>query len=282
MRIAIATTEPLPEPDPDQELLLAAIRAHGAEVEMLSWCTSTTDPASFDLIVLRSTWDSHWKPAAFRSWCERTGARTRLANPARTVAWNLHKSYLRDLEERGVPIVPTAWVERGERADLDAIIAELGSAELVIKPAISAGSWKTRRFTDHDRDAARAFLAELASEADAMVQPYLRSTETSGERALIWIDGELTHSVRKSPRFSGEDESVSAALVPSDEECAFALRTLEAAAQPGLLYARVDVMRGERGELLLSELELIEPSLFLKQHPPALERLARGIVARAR
>jgi hypothetical protein len=281
MRIAIATTEPLPEVDPDQELLLAALRAHGAEVEMLSWCTSTEDPASFDLVVLRSTWDSHWKPAAFRAWCERTGARTRLLNPARTVAWNLHKGYLRDLEEAGVPIVPTAWVERGERAELDAIVKELGSEELVIKPAISAGSWKTRRFAAHEQDAARAFLAELARDADTMVQPYLRSTETSGERALIWIDGELTHAVRKSPRFAGEDESVSAALVPSEEERAFAARTLEAASQPGLLYARVDVMRGDSGELLLSELELIEPSLFLKQHPPALERLARGIVARA-
>jgi glutathione synthase/RimK-type ligase-like ATP-grasp enzyme len=282
MRIAIATTEPLPEPDPDQELLLAALRAAGAEAEMLSWCTSTADPASFDLVVLRSTWDSHWKPAAFRSWCERTGARTRLLNPARTVAWNLHKSYLRDLAERGVPIVPTAWVECGERADLEDIVRELGGAELVIKPAISAGSWKTRRFAAAERDAARAFLTELAREADAMVQPYLRSTETTGERALIWIDGELTHAVRKSPRFSGEDESVSAALQPSEEERAFAARTLEAAAQPGLLYARVDVMRGDDGELLLSELELIEPSLFLKQHPPASERLARAIVARAR
>jgi hypothetical protein len=282
MRIAIATTEPLPEVDPDQELLLAALRAHAAEVEMLSWCTSTADPASFDLVVLRSTWDSHWKPAAFRAWCERTGARTRLANPARTVAWNLHKGYLRDLEDRGVPIVPTAWVECRELADLDAIVRELGSAELVIKPAISAGSWKTRRFAAEEHDEARAFLRELASEADAMVQPYLRSTETSGERALIWIDGELTHAVRKSPRFAGEEESVSAALEPSEEERAFAARTLEAAAQPDLLYARVDVMRGDAGELLLSELELIEPSLFLKQHPPALERLARGIVARAR
>lgn len=282
MRIAIATTEPLPEPDPDQELLLAALRAHGAEAEMLSWCKSSTDPASFDLVVLRSTWDSHWKPAAFRAWCERTGARTRLLNPARTVAWNLHKGYLRDLEERGLPIVPTAWVERGEHFDLDTLIAELLSVELVIKPAISAGSWKTRRFAATERAEARAFLRELTSEADAMVQPYLRSTESSGERALIWIDGELTHSVRKSPRFAGEEESVSAALAPSEEERAFAAQTLEAASQPGLLYARVDVMRGDSGELLLSELELIEPSLFLKQHPPALERLARAIVARAR
>ncbi len=36
-------------------------------------------------------------------------------------------------------------------------------------------------------------------------------------------------------------------------------------------------MDGENGELLVSELELIEPSLFLREHPPALERLITAI-----
>lgn len=86
---------------------------------------------------------------------------------------------------------------------------------MVVKPAISAASLHTRRFQidrDGDLDEGRRFLADLAAERDVMIQPYLPSVETEGERALIWIAGELTHAVRKSPRFSGEDEEVSEAV----------------------------------------------------------------------
>lgn len=282
MHIALATTAPLPEPDPDQELLLDALHQAGAQASMLSWRKPELDPAALDLVVLRSTWDSHLYPGAFRSWCERTGARTQMSNSARAVVWNLHKEYLRDLEAAGIAIVPTVWIEQGQRCAYEEITSELATQDLVVKPAISAGSFRTRRFTAAESGAAEAFLRELATDCDTMVQPYLHSTETTGERALIWIDGELTHAVRKSPRFAGEEESVSEALQPSAEERAFAEATLHAANQPDLLYARIDVMRGREDELLLSELELIEPSLFLSQHPPALARFVDSMLRRAR
>jgi hypothetical protein len=198
------------------------------------------------------------------------------------VVWNLHKEYLRDLEAAGIAIVPTAWIAQGQRCSYEEVTRELATQDVVVKPAISAGSFRTRRFTAAESGAAQAFLSELSRDCDTMGQPYLHSTETSGERALIWIDGELTHAVRKSPRFAGEDESVSGALQPSAEERAFAEATLRAANQSDLLYARVDVMRGRSDELLLSELELIEPSLFLLQHPPALARFVDSVLRRAR
>ena len=107
------------------------------------------------------------------------------------------------------------------------------------------------------------------------------SVHTDGEDALVWIDGGFTHKVKKTPRFAGQDERVSGARPLSPEELAFggaALRLLPA----GLLYARVDVVRDASGELRLSELEILEPSLFLVQSPPALARFAAAIERRAR
>lgn len=124
---------------------------------------------------------------------------------------------------------------------------------------------------------AAAFLDELLADGDALIQPYVESVDTEGERSLMWIAGGLTHAIRKSPRFAGESEGVSGALEVSAEDRAFAGLTLGDFADR-LLYARIDVMRNGSGDLLLSELELIEPSLFLLQHPPALDRFADAIV----
>jgi len=114
-----------------------------------------------------------------------------------------------------------------------------------------------------------------------LVQRYAAAVETSGERALVWIDGALTHSVRKSPRFTGQEESVSGALEPAPDERALAERVL-ARFEGELLYGRVDVVRDEGGGLQVMELELLEPSLFLVQHPPALARFADALAERLR
>ena len=276
-RIAVATVRPLPEPDPDEAILLAALREGGAEASMWDWHDAAVDPAAFDAVVIRSTWDSHRDPDAFRAWVQRTAAATRLRNPAGAVLWNLHKGYLRELAARGVPVVPTAWIPQGQRGDAADLFARFGE-RIVVKPAVSAASWRTERFAAAETPAAQTFLDELSAARDVMVQPFLASTETTGEHALVWIDGEVTHAVRKTPRFAGADESVSTARPPDAEEIAFAQRTLAAAAFPDLTYARIDVMRDEADRLVLSELELIEPSLFLAQHRPARERLAGALL----
>lgn len=278
MRIALITCQHLPEPDHDQDLLLGALRDAGAQASLLAWDDPTQDVAAFDRAVLRSTWNYYRAPDAFRAWLARAGALTHLMNPADIALGNLHKGYLRDLQQRGVPIVPTAWIEAGTPRSLDDLRRELGADDLVLKPAVSAGSWRTRRLRpDADPDDAARFIHTLADAGDAMAQPYLPSVETTGERALVWIDGDLTHAVRKSPRFDDDHEAVSPALQPTQAERDFARRVLEPLAGR-LLYGRVDIMWGDDGLPLLSELELLEPSLFLRQHPPALQRLVAAIL----
>jgi hypothetical protein len=150
----------------------------------------------------------------------------------------------------------------------------------VIKPAISAGSFGTQKVDPSVLEEGQRFLESMLEERDMMIQPYVESVDHYGERALVSIDGELTHAVRKSPRFSTDAEQVSAALPIADDERALAMRILMGAAR-GALYGRVDLARDERGAPMVMELELIEPSLFLLQHPAALSRLARAILSRA-
>lgn len=274
--VALVTCRDLPEPDPDRELLRDALVSRGLSAEWLAW----DDPAArwdeVRVAVLRSTWNYPTKPEEFRSWIDRVSAVVRLWNPPEVVRRNLHKGYLLDVAAAGVPVVPTRLLERGARETLAGTMCAEGWEDVVVKPAVSAGSFRTLRVREDNPSQGEAHLKGLLAERDVLVQPYLRSVEEHGERSLIRIDGELTHSIRKNPRFAGEDESVSEALPIADDERALAERVLSTV-EHDLLYARVDVAPGEDGSFVLMELELVEPSLFLAEHPPALARLADAI-----
>lgn len=279
MSVAIVTCKVLPEPDPDEDLLLRALTEAGLDPTLAAWDDETVDWAGFDLAVLRSAWNYIDDLDAFLDWAVRAGASTHLFNPVEVVQWNTHKGYLRDMAKKGVPVVPTAWIGVGEEVDLADLMADRGWHDVVAKPVVGAGSSMTERITDPTSPQAQTFWSELCTDREVMVQPYLPSVEAYGERSLMWIDEELTHAVRKSPRLGAADESVSEALPIAHAERELAEAVIADIPQ-SLLYARIDLIRDEHDQPLLAELELVEPSLFLKQEPAALKRLVRGIAAR--
>jgi glutathione synthase/RimK-type ligase-like ATP-grasp enzyme len=281
MRVRIATCAQLPEPDVDEDLLLDALRTRGVDAEMAAW--DDPDEAWSEAVptVLRSTWNYIHDLGKFLAWADAAAHVAPLWNPPEVVRWNAHKSYLAELADRRCAVVPTEFFTRGSQVDLAAELRAHDFHDIVIKPTVSAGSFGTRRFADAagDRADAQRFLDELLVERDAMVQAYLPSVEDYGERSLVWIDGDFTHAIRKSPRFTGQDESVTGPLPIADDERALAERVLAPWADR-LLYARVDLARGPEKRPMIMELELIEPSLFLLQHRPALDRLVEGIARR--
>lgn len=287
--VGIVTCRVKPEPDPDEVLLLAALGAEGLEAETIAWDNADAEPAAFALLVLRSPWNYPEDPAAFEAWLAAADASTRLLNPLPVLRRNLHKQYLRDLRAAGLPVVPTAFVPAGSAGSgggLAATAIAWGWDDVVVKPAISAASWRTRRFRIDDFEAGGRFLAELGADGrDALVQPYLASVEREPERSIVMIDGACTHVVEKRPRFAGEEESVSGALPLREGEAALAERAVEAAcgtSAASLLYARLDLLRDDQGRTVISEVECVEPSLFLSEHPPALARLVAAIAREAR
>jgi hypothetical protein len=276
--VALASSLVLPEPDADLPPLLEALRAEGLSAQALAWDDPDADFGAARLTLLRSTWNYSEQPARFLAWVDRVAARSALWNGREIVRWNVHKRYLLDLEAQGVPVVPTHLVPRGGSASLADLARDRGWSEVVVKPAISAGSRATLRVTAGS-PLGEAHLRALASREDVLIQPYLASVEGHGERAIVWIDGELTHAVRKAPRFLGDPESVSTAVPIAEDEGRLARQTVAAAPGP-LLYARIDLARDEHGALRLMELELIEPSLFFPQAPRALVRYVAAARAR--
>ncbi|AGS69347.1 ATP-grasp domain-containing protein [Streptomyces collinus] len=286
-RIALATYDPGTEPGKDRDLpvLVEALRAAGADAEARHWDDPRADWGGYDLVLIRSTWDYSWRAREFGAWVERVGAMTRLANPAAVVRWNSDKRYLGELAAAGVPTVPTRYVAPGEPAELPA------DHEYVIKPTSGAGARFAARYTPDGHDTAVRQLARMHAEGfTAMVQPYLRSIDVSGERALQFFGGRLLHASRKGAVLApgtpyDADKVAHPDLVPwqpTDEELAVAGKALAAVpGAPGLLYARVDLVDGEDGRPRVMELELVEPNLFLFLHPASLPRVTEAILTAA-
>jgi len=278
MRIALVNCRVLPEPDPDEGPLLSALAARGHDASCAAWDDGRIDWGAFDAAVVRATWDYAHRPEAFASWIDRAGAATVLLNPPGVLRANLHKSYLLGLERRGIATIPTEFLSKGSPRDPGPIARSRGWDRIVIKPSVSAGSFATRAFDlPRELDAARAFLAQMLRERDMMVQRYMPSVARSGEVSMVHIDGGFSHAVRKHPRFEGEDESVERFEGVTDAHLDLARRVLEESDARDLLYARVDLIEDDDARPMLSELELLEPSLFLPHDAHAAERMARAI-----
>jgi glutathione synthase/RimK-type ligase-like ATP-grasp enzyme len=277
------TWRELPELDPDDRPLAAALGARGHEVAIVAWDDPGFDWAAARLVLLRNPWDYYRRLDEFLAWAARVDAATSLWNPLAILRWNLHKGYLVELAAAGVPVVPTELVRRGSDFDLAALVARRGWSRGVVKPAVSADSWETVVFDAGDLAAAAAMIERRLPERDLMVQPFLESVESDGERCLVFLDGECSHAVRKNPitrggRWAGLPEGTPVAA--AGDELEVARRVLAAAPAADLLYARVDLVRDASGAPHLLELEAAEPTLFLADHPAGLARLVAGIERR--
>jgi hypothetical protein len=291
-RVALATCEQFPELDAEDQLLIPALARLGIDAVPAVWTDPAIDWSSFDAVVVRETWDYATRRDEYLAWANKVDAVSMLLNPPTVIAWDTDKHYLQQIAAAGIPVVPTSFVEPGD--DVTDWLPPRGSAEFVVKPAVSCGSTDTVRYAATDSvDDARAHVRRLVEDdRSVMVQPYLAAVDTDGETALLFFDGVFSHAIRKGPLLALgiEGERVEGLFVqeqidprvPSGVEMATAQAIIEQI--PGgaaaALYARVDLIPDADGRPCLLELELAEPSLFLSHADGAPDRLASAIAGR--
>jgi hypothetical protein len=270
LSIGVATCAAAPHLDEDGDLLLAALAEAGAEARPAVWNDPAVDWRSFDAVLVRSTWDYPLDRNAFLNWsstCRRT------ANPGPVLSWNTDKRYLQDHVAAGVPTVPTVFVPPGSSLDAP-------EGDYVLKPSVSGSAADTGRFRGSDDAGAVALLARLHAQGrTAMVQPYLPGIEVEGETSLVFLGGQYSHAVRRSPLLTATGErgpvvvaDVLATLrdvqpTPAQLEVAEAALAVVPGGRQSLTYARVDLIPGPCGPVLL-ELEATDCFLFLSRATP--------------
>jgi glutathione synthase/RimK-type ligase-like ATP-grasp enzyme len=247
------------------DALNAALAQHGIRLEPVFWEDEGQDWGRFDAVSPLLSWGYPQSPARFDAALrEVEAAGVLLLNDEATVRTNMDKGYLADLARRGAPVPPTLEWDLATPELIAAAFDRLGCEEIVVKPRIGAGAWRQARIRRGQAVPAREDLPP----AGALVQPFLPAVASEGELSLLVFGGEVSHALIKRPkagdyRTQGHHGATEMPVEPPDDAMAAAAAVLDIAdPKRALLYARVDLVRGAGGWLLM-ELELIEPYLYL-------------------
>jgi glutathione synthase/RimK-type ligase-like ATP-grasp enzyme len=274
-KIAVATYDKLPDLTFNDQLLIPIFRENGYTVSPEIWDNSEVDWSSFDIVLIRSTWDYYLKPVKFKNWISQfINSKTRLINSAEMVLKNSHKFYLKELAEKGVNIIPTVF--SSEKIELEKLKMW---EKIVIKPAVSAGSHETEIFEVNMLT--QEVLDNKTRTGDWLVQPFLEEIKDAGEISMLFFGGNFSHAIQKVPK-SGDfrvQKQFGAQYLkfePSTTLLSIAKNIVEIAGKESV-YARIDGVMTQNGFLLM-EVEMIEPDLFFEHTLDGPNRFVEAVL----
>lgn len=284
--LALITWSGLPEGAASERLLLPYLATAGLETQIIDWRTPGFDFSQFDLVVLRSCWDYHLHGAEFTEWLRSAAGQVCVLNDLDTVLWNQNKFYLQELERRGIEIAPTIFTTGSAPIGAAGRLQIESWPQIVVKPAVSASAHKTC-LMDGMALPTDTELARQMGGGPFLIQQFIPEIQTHGEISFIYIDGIFSHAVLKRPaagdfRVQQEHGGSAEAFMPPAALLHQANHIASTAPQVrDSLYCRIDAVARD-GTLVLMELELIEPELFLGLADGAAERFAAAIVEKMR
>jgi len=289
LNIALVTARPARGLDEDEPPLHLALQKAGCNVQIAEWDDAQVDWASFDVALLRSAWDYAERVTEFLAWVQRASKLTHVLNPLPVVRWNTDKHYIAQLAAAGVATVSSTFVEPGDDADraIRKCLELHDNAELVVKPAIGAGSRDTERHRRTEPGSAVAHAKRLLNaNRSVLLQPYLERVDRDGETALMFFEGRFSHAIRKGPLLPPGGAATKGLFaaesitprVPGADEMRLAEKVVASVPFGVPLYARVDLIRDDDGAPCLLELELTEPSLFFAHAAGSAERFTAAVL----
>ena len=259
-----------------------ALERRGWKVHRTNWDDASFNWSTTRYAMIRSTWDYFHRFDEFFSWLEASSAKTTFINNISLIRENIDKHYLLKLAGKGVPIPPTLFIEPGDARSLIEIARLSGWSEIVLKPAVSGAGRHTYRFLPDDASKHENIFRELIAKESMLIQEFQHRIMDAGEVSLMVMGGQFTHAVMKKAKagdYRVQDDFGGTLhhFEPDNSLIAFA-EQIVAACDPMPAFARVDIIRNNADEPVLSELELIEPELWFRHHPAAADVLAEYVV----
>ncbi len=265
----------------DYDLSFDAMAALGWRVDTVPWRDTSIDWDEFDAVYICTPWDYPQDAELFMRVLESIDVSSaHLLNPLSLVQWTLTKTYLRDLEARGAAIVPSIWFDDIDVLQIPLWFETLAADKIVIKPDVGANAQDTYVLSDPVSDELARHLQKTFDGRPFFVQPFMQNVQSEGEYSLFFFDGEYSHAILKTPepgdfRCQEEHGADIKAITATNMQVETAKRVL-ALIDPQPVYVRADFVRDAGGNFLLMELELIEPSLYLRTDAGAADRFARA------
>jgi glutathione synthase/RimK-type ligase-like ATP-grasp enzyme len=248
------------------DILRRGFAPRGFTIEPLRWM-DPIDWKRFDAVLVNCAWDYQDRHEEFLGTLDRIAALgVPVFNSPVTIRWNIRKTYLREFEAKGVPIIPTLWPERPAGDDIRDAMAAFGVEDVILKRQVGGGARGQTRYTKANMPGDGSIL-----DRPGMIQPFIPSIATEGEYSFLFVDSVFSHALIKRAaqgdyRIQEAYGGKSQPITPTPRDLHQASAVLDVLDESPL-YARVDMVRGADGELLLMELEVIEPYLFPQDGP---------------
>ena len=265
----------------EEQLLKAALEKQGLSVEITYWDNPTYNWSGTKAVIFRTIWDYFERFDEFWKWLQELNTQTKLINSFDLIKWNIDKHYLKDLSNWGIETVPTYFADKGCNIKLHEIAKTNQWKNLVIKPAISASAFKTYKILANEIQGNEKSFNSLVQERDMLVQPYFETITKLGEASLMVFDGKFTHAILKKAQpgdFRVQDDFGGTVnnYMPTKAEINFAEKVFEVC-KTKPIYGRVDIVWDNDKNFYLSELEIIEPELWIRNYPKCAERIAKAV-----
>ena len=265
----------------EQELLKSAFEAKGLKVDITYWDNPSYEWQQTKSVLFRTVWDYFERFDEFWEWLEQVKTKTRLINSYELIKWNIDKHYLRDLKNNDIQVVPTYFVDKGNNISLKEIAYLKDWKHIVIKPAISASAFNTYKITNDEIEQKEQLFHELLQTHDMLVQPFFQTISELGEASLMVFGGKFTHAILKKAKtgdFRVQDDFGGTIhdYNPTQEEIDFAEKVFQSCISMPI-YGRVDIIWDTNKNLYLSELEIIEPELWIRNRPESAKKIADAV-----
>ena len=264
----------------EDELLRIELESKGLKVTRQDWA-SEFDWSSTRSVLFRTTWDYFNRITEFSDWLEYVSGRTNLINPLHLIRWNMDKRYLIDLGKKGIPIPPTVIIEQGTRVSLREVLHQTGWKESILKPAVSGAARHTFRLDQSNLQEHEKTFMKLVRQETMLIQEFQYHILERGEVAFMLFGGKFSHAIQKKAKpgdFRVQDDfgGTVHAYEPQEDEILFA-ENVVSVCDTVPAYARVDAIWDNSGNLVVSELELIEPELWFRFCPESAGRMAASV-----
>ena len=265
----------------EQELLKSSLEAQGLKVNVTFWDNPSYKWQETKSLLFRTVWDYFERFDEFWEWLEQVKTKTRLINSYELIKWNIDKHYLKDMSSWGIETVPTYFADKGCNMKLHEIAKRNQWKDLVIKPAISASAFKTYKILANEIQANEKLFNSLVQERNMLVQPYFETITQLGEASLMVFDGKFTHAILKKAQpgdFRVQDDFGGTVhnYMPTKAEINFAEEVFKTC-KTKPVYGRVDIVWDNDKNFYLSELEILEPELWIRNYPKCAERIAEAV-----
>lgn len=266
MKIALATCGRLPEMSDSDKKLIPEFAKYNIQAVPTIWDDPEIFWENFDAVIIRNTWDYYTKFPQFVKWLDTLETKeVKVLNDLKIIRKNSHKFYLKDIIEKGFRVIPTIFLNNNSEISDDDL---LKYQKMVLKPAVSAGSYKTEILTEGDLNSEN--ISSKTIVGDWLLQPFLPEIQTEGEISMIFFGNEYSHSIIKKP-IEGDfrvQKQFGGKYLPYSPgwELLKELNPVFKVFGEEFLFGRIDgVMLG--GKFHIMEIEMLEPDLYFDFFP---------------